>query len=227
MELNYLLVRSKKRKKTISLHLRKDGSIVIQSPHGVPKSEIDNFFHRKKDWLQKKIGEKKENSTENNPRNFLPGETFLFMGCSYPLVVRDDNNGTYPLTFSDHQFILSEDNVHEARALFVEWYREKAGKYIEERVCHYSEILQLHPGRVRIGNAKSRWGACSPDNNLSFAWRLVMAPCSVIDYVVVHEVAHIREKNHSHHFWNLLERVVPDYGIHRHWLRKNGHLLDV
>jgi predicted metal-dependent hydrolase len=227
VELNYLLVRSKKRKKTISLHLRKDGSIVILSPHGIPKNEIDIFFHRKKDWLQKKIREKEESTTGSKPRDFLPGETFLFLGFFYPLVVCDGNNGTYPLTFSGHQFILGKENVHQAKVLFVEWYREKAREHIEERVCYYCEILKLYPGRVRIGNAKSRWGACSPDNHLSFTWRLIMAPCSVIDYVVIHELAHIKEKNHSNRFWNLLERAVPDYETHRLWLRKNGHLLDV
>jgi len=222
-----VLIRSRKRKKTISLHLRKDGSIAILSPYGIPKSEIDNFFHRKKNWLRKKIKEKEENNAESNQKKILPGETFLFLGFFHPLVVCNDNNDIQHLTFSNHQFIIGKENLHQARALFVEWYREKAKEYIEARVRHYCGILHLQQGSVRIGSAMSRWGACSPDNNLSFTWRLIMAPRSVIDYIVAHEVAHIQEKNHSNRFWNLLERVIPDYGVHRLWLRKNGHLLNV
>ena len=107
------------------------------------------------------------------------------------------------------------------------WYKGKAKAYIEERVRHYSGVLNLYPEHVRIGSARSRWGSCSHKNHLSFTWRLIMAPHSVIDYVVIHELAHIKEKNHSNRFWNLVEEIVPDYGTHRKWLRKKGHLLNI
>jgi predicted metal-dependent hydrolase len=226
MELNYQLVRSKRRKKTIALYLRKDGSIVVQAPYGVPIGEIDHFFCRKKDWLQKKIEDWEEKSGENRSKEFLPGETFLYLGVSYPLFFSNNHNG-HPFAFDGSQFILCRENMDQARTLFTGWYRQKAREYIEEKVCRYSELLDLYPRRIRIGNARSRWGACSSNNHVSFTWRLIMAPGPVIDYVIIHELFHIKEKNHSNRFWNLLERFMPDYGIHRLWLRKNGHLLDV
>jgi predicted metal-dependent hydrolase len=227
VELNYRLVRSKKRKKTISLQLREDGAIIIQAPCDILRSEIDRFFHRTKDWIDRKIREKQELQKDNRPKELLPGETFLFLGSSYPLLVNDRYNTLNPLTFSGHEFIFNSEHVHRAKTLLIEWYRANAREYIEERVCHYSRILKLRPGRVRIGNAKKRWGSCSHHNHLSFTWRLIMAPGPVIDYVVAHELVHIKEKNHSNRFWNLLERAVPDYGKHRLWLKEKGHLLNI
>ena len=226
MELNYLLVKSRNRKKTISLRLRKDGVIVIQAPCGVPRSEIDRFFKSKHDWIHRKIGEKEEVRADSGPREFSPGEMFLFLGFSYPLIVDDANNSGDPLNFSGRQFILKSDYVRHARDLFIQWYKDKAREYIEERTRHYSLILDLQPRHVRIGNAVSRWASCSYHNHLSFTWRLIMAPCPVIDYVVVHELVHIKEKNHSQRFWNLLKKTVPDYGSQRLWLKKRGYLLD-
>lgn len=225
MELNYLLVKSRNRKKTISLQLRKDGVIVIQAPCGIPRSEIDRFFQSKHDWIHRKIGEKEEIRTDSGPRKFFPGEMFLFLGFSYPLIVDDGNNGGDPLTFSGRQFILKSDYLRHARDLFIQWYKDKARGHIEERTRHYSLILDLQPRHIRIGNAMSRWASCSYHNHLSFTWRLIMAPCPVIDYVVVHELVHIKEKNHSQRFWNLLEKTVPDFGSQRLWLKKRGYLL--
>jgi predicted metal-dependent hydrolase len=226
VELNYLLVKSRNRKKTISLQLRKDGVIVIQAPCGVPRSEIDRFFKSKHDWIHRKIGEKEEVRADSGPREFFPGETFLFLGFSYPLIVDDANNSRDPLNFSGRQFILKSDYVRHARDLFIQWYKDKAREHIEERTRHYSLILDLQPRHVRIGNAVSRWASCSYHNHLSFTWRLIMAPGPVIDYVVVHELVHIKEKNHSQRFWNLLEKTVPDYESQRLWLKKRGYLLD-
>jgi predicted metal-dependent hydrolase len=225
--LNYLLVRSKKRKKTISLQLKKDGSIVIHAPRRVSEREIDLFFHSKKDWLQKKIMESQGKRAESDTKKFTSGEIFYYLGSPYPLIVVDGKKSGEGLTFSGHQFILSGIHAHQAEALFVTWYKEKAREYIEERVRHYSGILKLYPERVRIGSARSRWGSCSHKNHLSFTWRLIMAPHTVVDYVVIHELAHIKEKNHSNRFWNLVEEIVSDYGTHRKWLRQKGHLLNI
>lgn len=227
IELSYLLVRSAKRKKTISLQLKKDGSVVIHAPRRIPEREINLFFHSKKDWLQKKLRESQDIRAEKDVKKFIPGEIFHFLGSPYPLIADDGGNGGDRLTFTGLQFILAKENAHQAEVLFVAWYKKKAKEYIEERVRHYSGVLKLYPGLVRIGSARSRWGSCSPNNHLSFTWRLIMAPCSVVDYVVVHELAHIKEKNHSNRFWNLVEEIVPDYGTHRRWLRKKGCLLNI
>jgi len=98
---------------------------------------------------------------------------------------------------------------------------------IRERVQFYSQTMHLSPQRERITSAKYQWGGCSSRNTLSFSWRLMMAPLPVIDYIVVHELGHIQEKNHSPRFWKIVETTLPDYRARRDWLKKYGHLLNV
>jgi len=225
-ESRYELLRSRKRKKTISLQVKRDGTVVIQAPHHTPKSEIERFIEAKKSWLRKQINEQREREREK--KSFASGETFLFLGNPYPLVILDTcggDNPRVPLTFSGYHFVLRGDRAAEAGRLFTEWYRERAGEHIPERIRHFSSLLWSYPRSVRISNAACRWGSCSADNRLFFSWRLVMAPPPVIDYVILHEFVHMHEKSHSRRFWNLVEDVLPDHGKHRLWLRKNGHLL--
>lgn len=93
---------------------------------------------------------------------------------------------------------------------------------MSERVAHYAHEYELHYGQVRVTSALTRWGSCSGRNNLSFPWRLMMAPPEVIDYVVVHELAHTVHKNHSPRFWGLVESIMPEWRVHRMHLKENG-----
>jgi len=225
MELTYLLVRSKKRKKTISLQVRTDGTILVSAPYRTPVGEIDKFLNQKKRWLNRIIEERETRLKDIKPKEYLTGELFLYLGIQYTLRIADEMGESGSLTFSEGQFVLSVNKVHQGRELFIEWYKKRSREYIEESVKRYSQALRLNPGGIRISNALCRWGSCSSDNNLSFSWRLIMAPCPVIDYVVVHELAHMREKNHSMRFWGLVAKTIPDYNKQRLWLKENGYLL--
>ena len=227
MEPAYLLVRSKKRKKTISLQVETDGTILIYAPYRTPMGEIDKFFNQKKRWLKRIIEEREARLEEIKPKEYLIGELFLYLGIQYPLIIADVSEGSDSLAFSAGQFVLARDMVYQGRKLFIDWYKNKSQEYIEKTLKHYSRALGLNPGGIRISNALSRWGSCSPNNNLSFSWRLIMAPCPVIDYVVVHELTHMKEKNHSMRFWGLVAKTIPDYKKQRLWLKENGDLLNV
>ncbi|MGZ3524935.1 MAG: M48 family metallopeptidase, partial [Thermodesulfobacteriota bacterium] len=113
----------------------------------------------------------------------------------------------------------------EVRDLFIEWYKREAKEKIEGRVRYYSDRFRLFPKGTKITGAKSRWGSCSRDDRLSFSWRIIMAPVRIIDYILVHELVHIKEKNHSRNFWSALEKILPDYRERRLWLKENGHRL--
>jgi len=107
----------------------------------------------------------------------------------------------------------------------IEKLKEVANQKIYERVSYLASLMGLSHGRIRITNAKSRWGSCQKNGNLTFSWRLVMAPWPVIDYVVIHELTHLLEHNHSRRFWERVRRVYPEYKNCRKWLKDNGHLL--
>jgi len=224
LHLNYHLIRSRKRRKTISLHIKQDGKIVVHAPHRTPKWEIEKFIEDKQPWIVKKISEK-ERLIRKAEKAFLPGEKFLYLGESYPLEIEDASHKGHPLRLSFGRFILDKDHIEEVKDLFIQWYKEEAKEKIVGRVHYYSNRLQLFPKGVRITSAKYRWGSCSRDDRLSFSWRIIMASLSTIDYILIHELVHIKEKNHSKRFWSHLEAILPDYRKQRLWLKKNGHSL--
>jgi hypothetical protein len=228
-EISYSLIRSKKRKRTISLRVTTDRRIVIRAPHKTPLEEIDRFFQTKTEWAKKKLSEMENSAGKNagKPIAFLPGERFLYLGEWYPLEIKDTNGGKTPLSLSWSAFVLDEKRTDQAKDLFIRWYKEEAKRLFIERVNYYSNNFGFSPKGIGITSAQYRYGSCSPDNKLSFSWRLIMSPLTVIDYVIIHELMHIKEKNHSERFWALVESTMPDYKKHRHWLRENGHILRI
>jgi predicted metal-dependent hydrolase len=224
IHLSYQLIRSKKRRKTISLHIKEDGKIVIYVPYRTPQREIERFLEEGRPWIVEKMLEK-EKSIREAEKAFIPGEKFLYLGESYPLEIAESNNRKVPLTLSFGKFVLDKDHTTKAKDLFIEWYKREAKEKIGERVDYYSNKLQLIPKGIRITSARYRWGSCSRDNRLSFSWRIIMAPLKIIDYILIHELVHIKEKNHSKGFWSQVESIIPDYKGHRRWLKENGHSL--
>ncbi len=222
--LSFQLIRSKRRRKTISLHIKEDGRIVVYVPYHTPKGEIEKFIKEKQSWVVKKISEK-EKLTREPRKAFIPGETFLYLGESYPLEIGDTHPKGLQLKLSFGKFLIDQGHAAKAEDLFTQWYKREAKEKIQERVRYFSNRLQLFPKGSKITSAQYRWGSCSRDNRLSFSWRMIMAPLSVIDYVLIHELVHIKEKNHSRRFWIALESILPDYRKHRLWLKENGHKL--
>jgi len=223
--LGYHLIRSRKRRRTISLQIKEGGKIVIMAPYHTPKWEIERFVEGKQAWIAEKILEK-ERLAKEAERRFLPGEKFLYLGEWYPLEIGESHHKEPPLRLSFGHFILHQDRIEDARNLFIEWYKKEAKRRIADRIDYYSHRLHLFPIGIRITSAKSRWGSCSPDDRLSFSWKIVMASLAVVDYILIHELVHMREKNHSRKFWDTLGSILPDYKRHRVWLRENGHLLE-
>jgi len=227
-KINYHVVRSKKRTKTLMLKIERDGSVVMHVPYHTSEPDIQQFFQAKLPWVEKKLGEKERIlGATNKPIRFVPGEKFLYLGQRYPLEYRESKGRRAHLALSHGVFYLDEACAGQGRELFISWYKERAREIFDERVRHYSKQLRLFPKEVGVTSAKSRYGSCSPENKLSFSFRLVMAPYPMIDYVIVHELAHIKIKNHSRRFWMYMEEAMPEYGRYKKWLKENSLLLDI
>ncbi|HOD28357.1 MAG TPA: SprT family zinc-dependent metalloprotease [Syntrophales bacterium] len=222
---DYTLVRSPRRWKTISLQVLPDGTVLVQAPRHTPKREIEDFFWKKQPWLARKRRE--QAARRPHARRIAAGETFPYLGVPYPLEIVPPSERTEPLVFTGTKFVLHETAVRGGKALFIRWYRRQAMTYLTGRVAVFSLRLGVLPRGIRIGQARHRWGSCSPENRLSFPWRLIMAPPDVIDYVVVHELAHIREKSHAPAFWALVDCATPRHREHRRWLKDHDHLLSL
>jgi predicted metal-dependent hydrolase len=218
--LSYQLIRSRKRRKTISLRIKEDGKIVVYAPYRVLKWEIEKFINEKKSWISEK-----ERSIKEAEKAFIPEEKFLYLGEAYPLEIEKADHKNVPLRLSFGKFVLDQGHIENAKNLFTQWYKREAKEKIAQRVNYHSNRLQLFPKGIRITSARYRWGSCSRDNQLSFSWRIIMAPLGIIDYILIHELVHIKEKNHSKRFWSYLESILLEYRQYRRWLKENGYLL--
>jgi predicted metal-dependent hydrolase len=224
MTVLYILKRSRKRRKTISLQITGQSDVVVSAPHFTPVAEINSFIEQKYEWIQKNIQRQKEQKLQTGEKLYVSGESFYFLGTPYPLEVFFQTNLPVGLVFWNNRFYLNcQDDPARRKNYFIKWYKTKAKEYFTEQVEHIGRRLQLLPNSIRITSAWTRWGSCSQDDNLAFSFRLIMAPQNVVDYVIVHELMHIREKNHSARFWKLMEAAMPEYKTHRSWLKENGH----
>jgi predicted metal-dependent hydrolase len=225
LDIPYTLIRSKKRKRTLGLRIDDDGRVIVYVPHRTPESDVAAFLRAKQLWIEKNLCLRGQRNRESGrPRRFVPGDTFLYLGDVYPLEICDRGK-RQQLALVHGTFQMDAGGHEKARELFVKWYIGRAKEIIAERVDHYRRQLGFPPVEVRITSAQSRYGSCSSDNRLSFSWRLIMAPYPVIDYVILHELAHIKHKDHSKRFWGLVEDISPDHRQHRLWLNQNNHLL--
>ena len=213
------LIRSKR--KTITLIVERDGTLTVRAPMRSPKREIEAFVLQHARWIER-TRQRMSSVVRITPKQYLEGETFLLLGCSYALKLVPPQK---PSLQFENGFSLSQSAQERAQPLFIRWYKTRAFEIICARVSEYSKQYDYSPKQVRITSAKTRWGSCSPNGTVNFSWRLVMAPLEVIDYVVVHELAHLRVKDHSQKFWKVVESILPAYKLHRKWLRENGDKL--
>ena len=224
MDITYTVTRSRIRKKTISMQINSGTEVKIFAPYFTPMKEINRFIEEKQNWISKALQKHSPALPQNKEKEYVTGEVFYYLGQPYPLEAYFEPLENTGVIFWKNGFFLNcPANIEMRRYYFKQWYKKKAREYLNDRVAHFSRELNLQPQGIRITSAKQRWGSCSEDNSLAFSFRLMVSPPEVIDYVVVHELIHIRQKNHSSKFWNLVIKSVPDYKTHRRWLRDNTH----
>ena len=215
------LIRSKRR--TIALIVETDGSLTVRAPNRVAKKVIDSFIEEKSAWIIR-MQEKIKSIVVIPEKKFEDGEMFMYLGSEYPLTLVKPQR---PALKFHNGFTLGMTAQKRGRGAFTKWYKEQAFNVISERVKILSALHGFNPKQVKISSAKTRWGSCSADGTLNFTWRLVMAPLDVIDYVVVHELAHLKVRNHSPRFWKVVESIYPNFKIYRKWLRNHGEKLTI
>jgi len=210
----YTLTRSKR--KTCAIYVR-DGAVEVRAPLGMPKPEIDRFVASKERWITEKLAASASRMERRAAFLLDYGGTVRYRGGDCPLVARPGSR----VGLSAEGFYLPPGLPPEGiKQACIRIYRLCAKAVLTERVSVFAEVVGASPAAVRINGAQSRWGSCSGKKNLNFSWRLMMAADPVIDYVVVHELAHLKEMNHSAGFWKIVERVLPDYKERQKQLRE-------
>jgi hypothetical protein len=215
----YSLVRAKRR--TIALIIERNGGLTVRAPKRATLGDIERFIHEKMDWILR-TRERLKAMIEIPKKQFVDGETFLLLGNEYRLTLVPPQRPA--LKFNDG-FTLGITSQKRGESLFIRWYKEQALRILSDRVTLYAARHGFSPKQVKVNSAKTRWGSCSSNGALNFTWRLAMAPLQVVDYVVIHELVHLKIKNHSPKFWKAVEALLPEYKLHRKWLRENGERL--
>ncbi|MDR1531812.1 MAG: M48 family metallopeptidase [Clostridiales bacterium] len=213
MKIDYTLVRS--RRKTVSIHITRDARVKVRAPLRYPKAEIDRFVALKEDWIQRHLARSKSLLDESAGFKLNYGGFAVMCGKPYPIRASQGRAAGFD---GECFFIPPGMEPEGIKEIFVRIYKDAAKRILAGKVTAYARIMGVAPSAVRITSAKTRWGSCSGRNSLNFSWRIILAGDDVVDYVVVHELAHIKQHNHSPKFWSEVERVMPDYKERKHKL---------
>ena len=210
---------------TLSLEIDKLGKLIVRAPKKLPLDEIHNFISKKEKWIKEKQEKVKVHVETKQQIKYEDGAEFFLTGKTYPLYFIA--NYKYAMNFEDEQFKIDLAYKKYAKSLFEQFYKIKAKNFIIPRVVKLSKDTGLKINDIKISSAIRRWGSCNSKKILNFSWRLVLAPEFAIDYVIIHELAHTKELNHSDRFWQIVEKLCPDYKLAEKWLKDNGFMLEL
>ncbi len=220
--MNYQIMRSKRR--SIGLQITKQAELVVRAPFFVSERMIEQVIREKSKWIERTQARIRASAAFASPKKFEEGERFSFLGETYSLKFVDGAKERLEL---NETFDLAREFIKWAPDIFETWYRKRAIHYLEPLVQEHAARLDVRYKKIKINGSQGRWGSCSADGNLNFTWRLMMAPRDVIRYVAAHEVAHLKEQNHSARFWKVVAFLDPDYRKQEIWLKKHGNQLSL
>ena len=226
--------RRSRRARYLRLQMDNEGKIILVAPLLTPKWTINSFLKKHTSWIEKQL-KKIEKQKQLRPEfKYRTGDKFYYFGEPVTLEVSPSDRKRPAIRIRKnqmlitlHQNISKSDGVTAVKKTIEQFYRKKAEEVIHDRLQFFNEHYDFCYNRVTLRNQKSRWGSCSRLKNLNFNWRLIMAPIEVIDYVVVHEMCHLKEMNHSARYWNLVAETIPGYKEVRKWLKKYHYLLTI
>ncbi|MBM7614805.1 M48 family metallopeptidase [Alkaliphilus hydrothermalis] len=219
-----------KNRKTMEISVESPDVITIVAPVGTSEEQIIDKVKSKGSWIIQKIYSFKHMHYQPIPREFVCGESFMYLGRNYSMMIEIDPNIKIPeVKLYRGKFIVTvKDKAEESiRKAMEQWFRDRAKTLIEERVNYYQRFFNIRPAAIKIKEQKKRWGSCTSKNELLFNWRCAMAKSSALDYIVVHEMCHMYHKDHSKEFWELLASVLPDYEVRKGWLKNYGVRMDL
>jgi predicted metal-dependent hydrolase len=210
----YTIIRS--RRKTLAIHITKDAAVEVRAPMRMPEREILAFIGKKEKWIDDHLARREKQIEAKSDFALSYGGVVTLCGQQYPIRGIAGNRVGFD---GDSVWVPMGLAPEEIKGAIIQLYKAVAKKRLKEIVGGYAGSMGVKPAAIRVTSAKTRWGSCSGKSNINFSWRLLMAEPDVIDYVVVHELAHIKELNHSPRFWAVVEGVLPDYQERRRKLR--------
>lgn len=218
----------------ISVSVHPDGTVSVEAPKGTRKKQITDAVQSKQVWILNQQ-EHFRRLMRIRAKRFVSGESFLYLGRQYKLLVLDRRRDEIPsvrlfrgyIEVSAPAAMDQESRVTCTRSMLIDWYRKKAQRRLENLTIRYSRNLGVEAESVRVREMKRRWGSAKNNGSVAYNWKIILAPKRLLEYVVAHEVCHLRYDDHSRHFWRLLESAMPDYERRRLELAVNGPKYDI
>ena len=198
--------------------------MIVRAPKLASEIAIASAIRRKRLWIWRKVRHPLKYPVPTLHKEFVSGETFLFLGQPYQLHLTDCDDAAVDLV--GHRFEIARHGRRNARRLFRAWYISQARRELPTRIRRVAAEMGVTYSRICIRDVRFRWASCTAAGTLTFNWRAVQAPFMVIDYLVVHELAHVLQSNHSEEFWNIVAVHAPSWAKARLWLKTNGPLLE-
>lgn len=205
-----------------------EGAVSIAVPVELPEIRIKKILQEKNRWIKEKLYLHQQTMPVSE-KEFISGEAFPYLGCNYRLKIVSGPFLPTKLIHGSLVVTLPKDSgtSNMVRSSLVRWYKLQAERRFAEKVVRYAKIVGVRPTAVGVKAFKSRWGSCNVRGEILFHWKVIMAPHRIVDYVVVHELCHLKHHDHSPAFWKSVERIIPDYLECKEWLKMVGARFDV
>ena len=213
MQNNVSITIERSNRRTVALHIQPDATVLVKAPNRMPQRQIDSFIEEHKEWIAKRLAvvEERLKHRRNEDEYFFLGKTLKLTPGNYKEIAVKEDKLLFPVALM----------FRKEKELTV-WYRKQAKNIISEQVKSYALQMKAEYKEITFSDTKSQWGRCTHDNRLQFSWRLVMAPMLVINYVIIHELSHTFEKNHTQMFWMKVRNFNPSYRQQIKWLKEHG-----
>jgi len=228
-DIDYFLERSDGRR-TADIVIERDGQVQVRVPSHLPDDKVDDLITSKRLWIYKALAEWRDLNATRVVREYRNGEGFLYLGRSYRLSLVNDQDEA--LTLTDGRFCLRRDlvergDIPSAQAAFRDFYQTKGYERLSKRTAYFAPKVGIETRPVIIADLGNRWASHTVAGRLRFHWKCLMAPPTIIDYIVVHELCHAHHRDHTDAFWNEVDKVLPDWQDRKAWLRAHGAAMEI
>ncbi len=213
-------LRRTSRRRTMQITVDRDGELILAAPEECPVDTLEAFVREKRFWIYTKLAEKEAVRRATRARRYVSGEGFPYLGRSYRLLLVKEL--AVPVKLEHGRFKMRRDLANDGREHMIAWYTRHARPWLEKRVARSTGRLGAEPAGVSVQDLGYRWGSCGRGGRLYFHWRVILLPPRIIDYLVVHELAHLHEPHHTPAFWTRVERAMPDFAARKQWLAENA-----
>jgi hypothetical protein len=213
-------VRRSSRRRSLEIVVERDGALTLLAPAAASTAAMKSFAREKRLWIYGKLAKKESLYRPPTAKEFVSGEGFPYLGKTYRLLLVDQQD--VPLTLKGGRFRLLKREAHHGRQHFVDWYRRCGEAWLQARVAPWARQMGVKPKQLTVRDLGYRWGSCGKGGSLNFHWAAMTLPPSVLDYLIVHELAHISVPGHGRDFWRRVATTLPDYEQRREWLGREG-----